>query len=458
MKVENKQNISRMPKEIAIVKLPYCVLKILNGARILMNYGGKKDVVNIEFDDKQEFIHIEDYMNAKTVADNIYNIWIVQKKIESSYHTLSHTIDIHELAMKQIKNIYDLRFNNKKKIICIKGDDAGCGYWRMVLPARQMDEKKIFMDVSTIEVIYEYLLEYDTIFIQRVSDWNSYYVLQKLKDAGKKILYDIDDNLFDLPSYHPAKRKFNNDALESARAIMLLSDKITVTTEVLRQTLIKWVGGDVGDKLFVIPNAIDLDNYSNREIYPIRGNDDNRPFRILWSGSATHEQDFQAVLGALDKFLYNHRDDNVRLMIMGYLPICIRQKHAELHWSERVEYIEFKDIETYFKMLSGVHADVGIAPLIDCEFNRNKSNIKWQEYTIADVPTFASNVPPYSDTIDHNRDGLLLSNKSEWLSAFENKFNDRTNDCWKNLVGNARDKIRKQYNIASIERDWMSVF
>ena len=458
MKIENKQNISRMPKEIAINKLPYCVLKILNGARVFTNFQGKKDVVNIEFDETNELLHIEDYLNVKVVADNIYNTWIISKKIESSYQTLNHTMTIHELAVQQIKNIYDLRFNGKKKIIFIKGDDTGCGYWRMVLPARQLNERDFFIDVSTVEVVYEYLMEYDTIFVQRISDWNSFYVLQKLKEAGKKIIYDIDDNLFDLPSYHPAKNKFGNDAIESAKAVMLLSDRIVTTTEILRRTLIEWVGDDIENNIFVIPNAIDFENYTSRDIYPIRGNEVDKPFRILWSGSATHEQDFSEVIDALDEFLYNHQEDNVRLMIMGYLPICIRKKYAEKHWNKKIEYVEFRNIETYFKMISNVHSDIGIAPLVNCEFNRNKSNIKWQEYTIADIPTFASDMPPYSNTIKNKHDGLLLNSKSDWLSAFESKFQDREGTFWSDMVFNARNKIQREYNIYRAIDKWTDIF
>ena len=458
MKIENKQNISRMPEAIAIKRLPYCVLKILNGAETILNYQNKDDVVMIEFDDDQEVIHKEDFLNVKLVADNIYNSWVADKHLESSFQTLNNSMKIHDLATEQIRDIYNEKYKNKKKMIFIKGDDTGCGYWRMVLPARQLDEGKFFLDVSTVEVIYEYLLEYDIIFIQRLSDWNSFYVLQKLKRAGKKIIYDIDDNLFDLPEFHPAKLKFGNDARESAASIMSLCDIIITTTDVLKKTLIQYVGSNIENNVVVIPNAINIGDYEKRDIYPVRGGDESKPFRIMWGGSSTHEYDILMVLGALDRFLLNHKDDNVRLMIMGYLPMCIREKYKEKHWLGKIEFIEFKDIETYFNMIGKVNADVGIAPLVDCVFNYNKSNIKWQEYTIGDVPVFASNVPPYSNTISDGVDGLLLNTEDEWYDALERKFNNRDGDCWQEMVDNARKKIEERYDISNVVTQWLEVF
>jgi len=455
MKMEAISNISRMPKNIALDNLPYIVAKILNGAEVTLNYENKKDVACILFDGESNIMHFEDFLVCKTIAAEIYKEFVEANRIESSYQTLSNTFKILCKARSRIERIYDNKTAGKRKIIAIKGDDSGCGYWRMVLPVRALDYKEYCVDVSTVEVVYEYLLEYDVIFVQRVSTWSAYYVIEKLKKLGKTIIYDIDDNLFDVPDFHPAKRKFGNDMREAASAIMLLSDKIVVTTSNLKNVLVCNISDTLKDKIEIIPNSIDLKNFERKNKYPEKMEE---PFRIFWSGSATHEYDFMMCIDALDKFLLNHKNDKISLLFMGYLPMCIREKAGKEHWKNRVEFVEFKDIETYFKMLRQVDADIGIAPLVDCKFNEAKSNIKWQEYTMAGMPVLASDVGPYKETIIHGQTGFLASNEQEWLMILEDKFKNRQASSWGMIVDNARKEIDENYNIDKNAKMWKSVF
>lgn len=450
-----------MPHDVACKKLPYLVIKLLNGAEVTHNYAAKKDVVCVLFDGKEEFIHVEDFINSKTVADSIWNNWIAVKNLNTSYHTLCNTLEIHELASRKICQVYDKKFDGKKKIIAIKGDDSGCGYWRMVLPARQLEEKDFVVDVLTVEVLYQYLMEYDIIFVQRVCSWPSIYVLQRLQKLGKKIIYDIDDNIFDLPDYHPVKKYYGNDEREAACAIMRIADQVVTTTDVLKKYLIEYAGTEIENKIEVIPNAINLNDFKHKLIYPKPCQAKTAPFRIMWSGSATHEYDFYVCMEALDKFLLNHKKDDVRLMFMGYLPMCVRTKSSEEHWQNRVEYLDFKGIETYFNIINNTEADIAIAPLVYDKFNSCKSNIKWQEYTLAGVPTLASSVEPYANTIEHGKDGFLADvskGPTDWLDILEKKFNYRNDGIWQEVVDNAWKKIDNEFNIAKNIDKWKSLF
>ena len=440
MQIDSKSNISKMPMDIAKEKLPYSVIKILNGAEVIHPFENKNDIVCLKFDGTEEFMHKEDFTNCKHTADFIYKQWIVPKNIATSYSTLKNTMDIHNLALKKISETYEGKFKNKTKVIFIKGDDGGCGYWRMVLPARNLPESEYIVDVSVVEVIFEYLLEYDTIVIQRTCDWKSYYVLKQLKKAGKKLVYDIDDNLFELPEYHPSRKCFGNDAREAASFIMQLCDKICVTTDRLKNALVYNVGKEIESKIVVIPNAIDVSSFNTEYVLDVK-----KPFRILWSGGASHEYDFDVCSGALKRFFSDHKD--CKLAIMGYLPSFIRKDLV--FWQGIAEYVDFKDVETYFSMLPKICADIGICPLLDNNFSRSKSPIKWMEYSLAGLPVIASNCPPYSDVIYNGATGRLADNEDDWLRIIQDKYDNRTDDKWKRMVLKAREIVSKKYNIAS---------
>jgi glycosyltransferase involved in cell wall biosynthesis len=77
--------------------------------------------------------------------------------------------------------------------------------------------------------------------------------------------------------------------------------------------------------------------------------------------------------------------------------------------------------EGYPKLLSQQRWDIGICPLIDDEFNRNKSHIKWMEYATYKIPSVASKTYPYFadiqdlKTIQHGKTGFLAKDTKEWV-------------------------------------------
>jgi glycosyltransferase involved in cell wall biosynthesis len=76
--------------------------------------------------------------------------------------------------------------------------------------------------------------------------------------------------------------------------------------------------------------------------------------------------------------------------------------------------------------------DIGLAPLQDTEFNRGKSNLKVLEYGVMGVPTIASPVYPYSNTIDNGVDGIIVhkNRTKSWVKALVH------------LIDNKEDRIR----------------
>ena len=437
-KIYNDASVSVFPKEIAKEKIPAIVVQLLNGASVSMNHHNKKDLVCVTFDAQEYLIHTNDFINAKTIAENIWASYVEANCLQNSYQIISHTLEIHKRAYNQTCNIYEKRFKGKTNVIFVKGDKSGCGYWRMILPASYIDNDYM-VDVTNVEVLYEYLLEYDVIVLQRTLNWESLYVIKKLQKLGKKVVYDIDDNLFELPDHNPSKKKYDIDALRAVSTIISTVDRVTVTTQRLKQKLIKFIGKEITDKIFIIPNAINMSKY------PERSFDKEEPFRIVWSGSATHEVDFMQCLKGLDDFMKNHKDDDVRIFFFGFCPICVKEILNQEHWQKRIEYVKFQDVETYFELIGEVKADVAIIPLALDDFNIAKSNIKWIEFSMASIPCVISKVPPYSDSINDNE--AILVERDGWLGALEDKFATREDEKWTQYVSNSRKKINEYYNI-----------
>jgi glycosyltransferase involved in cell wall biosynthesis len=67
--------------------------------------------------------------------------------------------------------------------------------------------------------------------------------------------------------------------------------------------------------------------------------------------------------------------------------------------------------------------DIGIAPLINDEFNRGKSHIKWMEYAMCGIPCVASDVAPYK-VIRNGIDGILTDD-DHWYYNLRRLVRDR---------------------------------
>jgi hypothetical protein len=65
--------------------------------------------------------------------------------------------------------------------------------------------------------------------------------------------------------------------------------------------------------------------------------------------------------------------------------------------------------------------DISLVPVIDCAFNRAKSNLKVIEFGAWGIPSFASKVAPYAKTIVDGENGFFLNNREALSRLIEDK-------------------------------------
>jgi glycosyltransferase involved in cell wall biosynthesis len=81
---------------------------------------------------------------------------------------------------------------------------------------------------------------------------------------------------------------------------------------------------------------------------------------------------------------------------------------------KRKHYPQFVD---WFRGVAS-YCDLAIAPLVDTEFNRCKSELKFLQYSAVGLPSLSSNCPPYSNIVKHGIDGILVENTTAaWYKA-----------------------------------------
>jgi glycosyltransferase involved in cell wall biosynthesis len=424
------------------------VVRLLTGGEPIRDYRGRKDVVAIRWNGKDFKLNVKDYDFAEKIANELMDEWAIPERTMADFLSPETILKFHDMAAKRIaKNRGDDGKKKKKGILMLK-DTGGSGWWRMVNPTRYMDLKGYFVDISASAVEFDQCLEYDVIFVQRRHEWEDYYMLEKLKKARRRIVYDLDDDIFQIPDHNPSSKVMGRDQQFAARACMRLADVVTVSTEVLKSRVLAELGEDADNAdVRVIPNALDPTEpwLPTDETGSPDGN-----LRLFWQGSATHAEDWHECIEAIDTMMGEF--PNLRLMILGFLPPVIAERAESELYKGRIEFMGFSQPESYFELIKHVRADVGVAPLTDEAFNHGKSAIKVIENSLIGIPSVASNCEPYSSVVEHGVTGYLAKNQREWEACLRELLMNA--DRRKKMVQQSREQVDDEFNINTVVELW----
>ncbi len=227
-------------------------------------------------------------------------------------------------------------------------------------------------------------------------------VLEFTRTRGVKLIYDIDDDLFDLPKNHHERNFYRR---KMARVQELLSSaRVWTSTPYLQQKLLQR-----GAHAALLENALD-ERIWGSESSEIPGNWDEHTVRILYMGTCTHNADFALVQPAL-KRLKHELGDRVEIDVIG-----VTTKRRKRSWFNLVSP-GLEQAPSYPVFVAWLRRhnryNIGIAPLLDSEANQAKSCIKFYDYSALGLTTAASDSPVYRPAIEDGVNGILIPDDPE---------------------------------------------
>ncbi len=259
----------------------------------------------------------------------------------------------------------------------------------------------------------------ETVVLCRVA-WDDDVAAQvaRLRESGTRILFDVDDLVFDpsrvgLTAPGPNRLAPRRHLFGRYRTTLLEADAVTVSTAPLRNEVVA-----LGRPVAVVPNSLGLDLLerwsgpapaSARAAGRVDDPEGDRTVRIAYlSGTATHVQDVREMAPALADVMRTHAE--VELHVVG--PVELPAELAGL----RVVRHPLQRYHDLFTLLATI--DINLAPLeLENEFTDGKSELKVFESALLGVPTVASPTRPYAAAIEHGRTGMLAATSDEWRDA-----------------------------------------
>lgn len=327
------------------------------------------------------------------------------------------------------------------KIVGIHLEEGGVGWhrcWNWTSALERMGHEVRHHPHSPVQFdwadIDNYLRGADIVITHKMADAKTFAALHLgRKLYGYKLVVDTDDNADLVPPENMAFKDYHagTNINRLIRMQYREADLVTVTTENLKRHISKYSGNIV-----VMPNVVDPRIFSGvvgREKEARHRND----IRIYWGGGAGHYSDLLMVKDVLLR-LFNE-DARIKLVFSNFVPDWA----ADLD-PFRVFMIPFVRFSGYPRVLKWLCADIAIAPLVDTEFNAAKSNVKYLDYAMADIPGVYSNVPAYESVRD-GETGLKCSTLEEWHSKLSALIADR--DLRTKIATQAKQDVLGRFTI-----------
>ena len=352
------------------------------------------------------------------------------------------------------------------------GIDA-CALWRQYFPHLNIDDSLFIIPTARLSngqnvpgpIDLNEIGHCKVAIVQRLVSELNLKAMNSLKEAGLKVVYDIDDDLWNLPSYNPSKGIF--DSMGSGfYQCAAAADILTVSTRGLKtaaQTNLR-----LNKEIMVVPNAVDLNFFRKKNIDRSDGT-----VVIGWGGSNTHSNDVREAFDCVVDVLDNN--PNVRMHIVGAPAIDQRETQALNEQGRRIRTkISYKTpianhkqsrfspwipVAEYGNRFASWGWDIALAPLEDNRFNRSKSAIKILEAAAIEIPCLVSDVQPYREFCALGGDDLkwlLCSTSSQWKNKLTVLINEPERREY--LAKKMYEVASTWFNIKTIKENWKYVF
>lgn len=314
---------------------------------------------------------------------------------------------------------------------------TGMNQYRIIEPYTEMTDKDVRF---TLQNNLKNAWDYDAVVLQIPIAEGINDFIRDYQKNGKKVIIDIDDNVFLMHPENPEYGKTKD--LLKLRESLYLCDYIHCSTPQLLAAL------NHHKKSIVLYNGINFKKYGESPKEIIRANLNIPPQNkvVMWAGSTSHYESVLLIV-PLIKELCKVSEVSVVL--------CGNTEWLQSYFTdENIIYVDFQPFEAYTNILS--IADVALVPLPNNGYSRCKSELKVLENAAYKTPCVASMVDPYVRFKSRSGNGVRLVPKervSLWLREVELLLINK--DVYRTIAECAYSTTKEHYNLETINKERM---
>lgn len=428
------------------------------------NLGFRYDALIRDTTDSAMYIHPLRVLNQgspliKYSALSNYNddqfIWQGLERQSEIPELISYIEEKTDYPVEIITDIIDdfKKKSEKKYVLIIDGVEniiPQCTRYRVLNKAEQLE--KLGYDVKVVNLSKLQLLDCkgaSHIIIYRAPDLPILsQVCQLANKTDVSVFYDIDDLVFDtkytdqLAYTQGLSTADKNNYDESVRGYGRMLDKcdaVITSTNQLAKELRNYKSTVILNRNVLSQELVEISQKT-----PHVELDDNKVRMGYFSGSITHNENFEMIKPAIISLLKEYK--NLELHLAGHLDI----PEDIACFGEQIVTHPYVDWRELPKLISSI--DINLAPLVQSTFNEAKSEIKWLEAAAVKVPTVASKIGSFEDMIEDGIDGVLAS-ETEWKEKLERLIVDK--DFKIQIAENAYQSVMTNSTTSAIKKNFL---
>jgi len=273
------------------------------------------------------------------------------------------------------------------------------------------------------------------------------HLVMKFRLRGKRILFDVDDLVFDTSYAHLIINTLDQNInspetwdywfayLSRMGEALRLCDGAITTNDYLAARITEFSGLPVG----VIPNFMNREQLSFAESIFLSKEESGfaRNDNIClgyFSGSPSHNLDYAIITSALEAVLES--DPRVELMVVGYIEAGPSLKR----FGNRIKHRPFHDYVNLLRLIGSV--EFNLMPLQSNVFAHCKSELKYFEAAIVGTLSIASPSHTYATAIKHRENGYVAQ-AHQWTSVIQEAIENI--DSYPELAATVYADARSKY-------------
>lgn len=291
-----------------------------------------------------------------------------------------------------------------------------------------------------------------------------------IKKTGKILIMDFDDNIFEITKDNPCIESIENlSTLDITNKILPYLDGITVTSKFLKDKL----KDKVSCPIKILPNSIKVENWN----FLKKSND---RITIGWEGGQSHEKNLDILYNVIPAI--RDKYDNVDFVFFGYVPnfdyfdrnfelipndngfVAFKVELTEeeeksfnidtdlLEYDKSVYARKHTSFADYRKTINDLNFDIGIYPLQDNNFSKGKSDLKYLQYSMLNIPTISSDI----GVVEEDYTLVVKNNSEEWINALSTLIDD--NYYREELGRKSREHVINTRSIEKTCMDWYNFY
>lgn len=269
------------------------------------------------------------------------------------------------------------------------------------------------------------------IFLRGDSDFEC-YLAKKLAQAGKYLIYVLDDDLLNVPDYLASYPHYGRDSVKgNVRTLMRCCDCLLTPSEKIAKKYSHLFTRTV----LIEEPALDC-------IFP---EEKDGPVKLGFAGSVDRTLDFDSLVTEPLRRIKKRFGDDVVIEFFGIKPAIAEELNCKCY-----PYAE--NYGEYQNTMKSLHWDIGLAPIPDTEFHSCKHYNKFIEYGSYGIISVCSDLAPYDRIIRNWENGVLCPNDADaWETVLCRLIEDA--QLRKRIQRSLHEQIRSSFQLPQVAKD-----